>query len=64
MVELLIVLGLAALVLWAGLSLLHETDFYDEVMGHVRDEVFSWITWALAVIAVAAVAAALYFVLT
>jgi hypothetical protein len=64
MLDLLIVLGLAALVLWAGLSLLQETDFYDEVMGHIRDEVFNWVTWALALMAVAALAAALYFVLT
>jgi hypothetical protein len=53
-----------AVVIWAGLSLLRETDFYEEVIGDLRDELHSWVSWVLALIAVAALAGLLYLVVT
>lgn len=64
MLDLLIVAGVLAVVVWAGLSLLRETDFYEDVVGHLRDELHYWVSWGLALMAVAALAGVLYLVIT
>jgi hypothetical protein len=62
-VEVLIVVAILALTLWAGLSLLKETDVYDEVVSGLQDEIVHWASWALALIAVFAIAAVVYILL-
>ncbi len=63
MLDLLIVAGVLAVVVWAGLSLLHETDFYEYVVGYLRDELHYSVGWVLALMAVAALAGVLYLVI-
>ena len=62
--DLLLVAGALAVVVWAGLSLLRETDFYEDVVGQFRDELHYWMSWGLALMAVAALAGVLYLVIT
>jgi hypothetical protein len=61
--DILVVVGCFALVGWAGLSLLRETDFYDAVVTAAEDAFVYWASWALALVAVAALAAVLYLLL-
>ena len=62
--DLLLVAGALAVVVWAGLSLLRDTDFYEYVVGQFRDELLYWGSWGLALMAVAALAGVLYLVIT
>ena len=56
--------GALAVVVWAGVSLLRETYFYEDVVGQFRDELLYWVSWGLALMAVAALAGVLYLVIT